>query len=376
MSTWACKTQTVLVIYDRKKFKRERKFSFIEDLLENKELSGLSCSISTDLKNDSKENILSKEKRVEQKTTEKEIFNRSSVSSSRSSVLHNDPKINSSSRETSVEQLSTQDDIFSNKESSKTICEKLKKNVGIVLDRPRFFNYATLDLRIHSFKNWPNNTIVDIECLAICGFYYTGTSDFTRCFHCGVEVSKWSKSMDPWETHALRFPYCAHVRNCKGDTFILRILGDEVDDQRPTDIVELTMFRNSDAIEAVRSVFGYDEIIIEQAVSSLINRKINIFNGEKLVEIIEEIDNLPLDSNHQMTDKHDNEPGNLDMLKEENENLNTSLLCKICFIDRARIIILPCGHMCSCPQCVPALAKCPVCRITVQGTVRALFCTE
>lgn len=271
-----------------------------------------------------------------------------------------------------------------NKESSKTIVEKLRKNTGIVLDKPMDPAHSTMELRLRSFDNWPKTTTVDPLALAKCGFVYTGISDITKCYHCAVEVNEWVNSMNPWKTHALAFPYCAHVRNCKGDTFICIVFGDameESEDYQCNDI-ELTMHRNSDAIEAVQSVYGYDNTKIRKAVDILVDRKINVFNGEKLVKVVEELENIHLELNNPVVQKKVeinqdvNEILDVSVLEEENETLETSLLCKICFVDRARIIILPCGHMCSCPQCVSALVKCPVCRITVQGTVRALFCTE
>ncbi|KAI0216724.1 Baculoviral IAP repeat-containing protein 2, partial [Lamellibrachia satsuma] len=46
------------------------------------------------------------------------------------------------------------------------------------------------------------------------------------------------------------------------------------------------------------------------------------------------------------------------------------LLCKICMDDEAKILFLPCGHLCSCAKCAPALRNCPICRALIRGTVR------
>ncbi|KAI0227251.1 Baculoviral IAP repeat-containing protein 7-A [Lamellibrachia satsuma] len=46
------------------------------------------------------------------------------------------------------------------------------------------------------------------------------------------------------------------------------------------------------------------------------------------------------------------------------------LLCKICLDDEAKILFLPCGHLCSCAKCAPALRNCPICRALIRGTVR------
>ncbi|KAK3585156.1 hypothetical protein CHS0354_034288 [Potamilus streckersoni] len=61
----------------------------------------------------------------------------------------------------------------------------------------------------------------------------------------------------------------------------------------------------------------------------------------------------------------------LESLLEQNQELKDQMTCKICMDREACIVFLPCGHMMSCPQCAPALRKCPICRQLVKGTVRA-----
>ncbi|XP_061192152.1 putative inhibitor of apoptosis [Saccostrea echinata] len=57
-------------------------------------------------------------------------------------------------------------------------------------------------------------------------------------------------------------------------------------------------------------------------------------------------------------------------LIEENRKLKDLRLCKICLENDASIAMLPCGHLCCCPDCAPAMRKCPICRQFVKGTVR------
>ncbi|KAJ8315570.1 hypothetical protein KUTeg_007720 [Tegillarca granosa] len=45
--------------------------------------------------------------------------------------------------------------------------------------------------------------------------------------------------------------------------------------------------------------------------------------------------------------------------------------CKICVEKEVSIVFLPCGHLCSCVECAPALKQCPICRATIKGTVKA-----
>ncbi|KAI0221800.1 Baculoviral IAP repeat-containing protein 2, partial [Lamellibrachia satsuma] len=49
------------------------------------------------------------------------------------------------------------------------------------------------------------------------------------------------------------------------------------------------------------------------------------------------------------------------------------LLCKICMDDEANVLFLPCGHLCSCARCAPALRNCAICRALIRGTVRVFL---
>lgn len=59
--------------------------------------------------------------------------------------------------------------------------------------------------------------------------------------------------------------------------------------------------------------------------------------------------------------------------EEENRQLKTQLTCKICMDSLVGIVFLPCGHFVCCPACAPALTTCPICRVSIRGTVRTLL---
>ena len=61
---------------------------------------------------------------------------------------------------------------------------------------------------------------------------------------------------------------------------------------------------------------------------------------------------------------------NTQSLLEENRQLKDLMICKICMENEASIAMLPCGHLCCCTDCAPAMRKCPICRQFVKGTVR------
>jgi len=66
-------------------------------------------------------------------------------------------------------------------------------------------------------------------------------------------------------------------------------------------------------------------------------------------------------------------PSPLDSLESENARLKEQRTCKICMDGEVGVVFLPCGHLCSCVLCAPSLRDCPVCRTTIQGTVRTFL---
>eukprot|EP00092_Neocalanus_flemingeri_P009353 GFUD01010065.1.p1 GENE.GFUD01010065.1~~GFUD01010065.1.p1 ORF type:complete len:117 (-),score=22.42 GFUD01010065.1:99-449(-) len=65
--------------------------------------------------------------------------------------------------------------------------------------------------------------------------------------------------------------------------------------------------------------------------------------------------------------------GKLEGLQKEVERLREARSCKICMEKEASILFLPCGHLCSCANCAPALQACAVCRTTIKGLVKTFM---
>ena len=59
-------------------------------------------------------------------------------------------------------------------------------------------------------------------------------------------------------------------------------------------------------------------------------------------------------------------------LEDENLEIKSERICKICQVDEVSILFLPCGHLASCAQCAPALRTCAICRQRVKGRVRVI----
>lgn len=68
--------------------------------------------------------------------------------------------------------------------------------------------------------------------------------------------------------------------------------------------------------------------------------------------------------------KMDNESDDITSLREENRKLKEARLCKICMDNELAIVFLPCGHLATCDNCIPALTTCPLCRLKIRAYVR------
>ena len=60
----------------------------------------------------------------------------------------------------------------------------------------------------------------------------------------------------------------------------------------------------------------------------------------------------------------------LDTIKRHTEDDSQRLECKICLNGDIETVCLPCGHACSCDNCVKSLTHCPICRLFIRGTVK------
>ncbi|XP_041101553.1 baculoviral IAP repeat-containing protein 1e-like isoform X2 [Polyodon spathula] len=72
------------------------------------------------------------------------------------------------------------------------------------------------EVRLDSFKTWPEDAKADPSMLAKAGFFYTGTGDAVQCFQCGAGLVQWKLEDDPWTEHAKNNPSCQFVCCMRG----------------------------------------------------------------------------------------------------------------------------------------------------------------
>ena len=57
-------------------------------------------------------------------------------------------------------------------------------------------------------------------------------------------------------------------------------------------------------------------------------------------------------------------------LRADNQRLKARRLCRRCRQHQANLTLLPCGHLCLCTECGPAVDQCPLCGTTILADVR------
>ncbi|NWY55728.1 BIR7B protein, partial [Chionis minor] len=85
---------------------------------------------------------------------------------------------------------------------------------------PEYPEMVTEEMRLTTFRTWPQYTDMHPEQLARAGFFYTGQDDVVRCFYCDGGVRNWSYGDDPWREHAKWYPGCEFLLQSRGREFV------------------------------------------------------------------------------------------------------------------------------------------------------------
>uniref|UniRef100_A0A182P2M9 RING-type domain-containing protein n=1 Tax=Anopheles epiroticus TaxID=199890 RepID=A0A182P2M9_9DIPT len=184
------------------------------------------------------------------------------------------------------------------------------------VEMPYMPDYASLDTRIRSFRNWNYGHVQDPTRLAEAGLYYTGPEDEVRCFHCDGGLRDWLVTDDPWHEHARSFAGCNFLQLVLGETYISEVL------------------RNGNVGIADEGCTTSSATVSQTSSSSTTS---------------------------------------IERLREENNRLKEERECKICLTREVGVVFCPCGHLVSCVQCAPAIYNCPVCRALITGRIRTFL---
>jgi len=380
-----------------------------------------------------------------------------------------------------------------------TVMGSNPESIGILKHAgPLHPQYATLEARLRTFREWPPALRQQPKELGDAGFYYIGLSDQVKCFYCDGGLRNWQAEDVPWVEHARWFSRCVFVRLVKGDEYVKKCLLERPPEKagmsfdKPKAVTEEDIRRAmSQAIVRQVLSMGIDHSRVKMAIKKQLENSGNPFDtAESLIsaafsvqraqerrtlvenlnpvgallgrlgeshprgsggsdrvterweigqqeasatedtEFMEEISQaqnntislnrttetnttpssgpqslppsspplspLPTSSTQPSslpstpaTEKHEESFQSLPLniaaaasaekekpetdLESENARLKEQRTCKICMDGEVGVVFLPCGHLCCCVNCAPALKDCPVCRTKIQGTVRTFL---
>ena len=87
------------------------------------------------------------------------------------------------------------------------------ESIGIMKHAgPLHPQYAALEARLRTFREWPPALRQQPKQLAEAEFYYIGLSDQVKCFYCDGGLRNWQSEDEPWVEHARWFSRCVFIR--------------------------------------------------------------------------------------------------------------------------------------------------------------------
>ena len=122
--------------------------------------------------------------------------------------------------------------------------------------------YATLEARLRTFREWPPALKQTPKDLADAGFYYIGLSDQVKCFYCDGGLRNWQSEDEPWKEHARWFDKCVFVRLLKGDDYIKNCM-----DERPPEKANMSLQSGSRSVTEDDIRKAMSQAIVKQVLS-------------------------------------------------------------------------------------------------------------
>lgn len=99
--------------------------------------------------------------------------------------------------------------------------ESAMRELGVQSHKiPKHPKYSMYEARLQTFVNWPADVTQTPEDISEAGFFYAGSGDQVRCFHCDGGLRMWDPSDEPWLEHARWFPQCGFILLVKGQQFV------------------------------------------------------------------------------------------------------------------------------------------------------------
>lgn len=214
-------------------------------------------------------------------------------------------------------------------------------------------DYANINVRIASFKNWPNDKKQTPIELSEAGFYKYKCGDKVRCFTCGGGLKDWTDGDVPWEEHALNYPNCYFVIKMKGEAYIKSIK------EKYADVPPILPSSSSSSKSTTTTT-----TTLSSPQSQTIQPNTSNHSEEQQPKLL----NTQLDS-----PTASSSASKKTKISSHSDPTSVTSLCKICYDSPIDTIFLPCMHIIVCEKCASQIKKCPVCNIDINTAKRVYF---
>ncbi|XP_046551212.1 E3 ubiquitin-protein ligase XIAP-like [Haliotis rubra] len=238
-------------------------------------------------------------------------------------------------------------------------------SLGIVINQPKYPQYALESTRLRSFNVWPSQMKQKPADLAKAGLFYLGKGDRVKCFTCGHVLSSWEPTDNPMAEHERWFPTCPFVRLVKGDN--------SSETQNGTTVADTDQLAKNASVQALIDN-GCKLEDISKAIEDLhMDGDDSIPSAVAILEKIEERSQAQNGMRIQNGHSQSNDDVQVQSLLNENRELKEQRLCKVCLENEISVIFLPCGHLVCCSHCATSLSNCPICRVKINGSAKAYW---
>ncbi|CAH0720023.1 unnamed protein product, partial [Brenthis ino] len=270
------------------------------------------------------------------------------------------------------------------------------------------------DERLKTFEKWPVS-FLSPDSLAKNGFYYLGRGDEVRCAFCKVEIMKWVEGDDPAKDHQRWAPQCPFLRRQTGsgnvpmDSTTPTAGHDECGVRAPVTTVRMpgpVHSRYASEAARLRSFSDWPRSMKQKPEELAEAGFFYTGQGDKtkcfycdgglkdwenddvpweqharwfdrcayvqLVKGREYVQKVITEATAISAPQELNETSQT-TIKNGDNNIEDTKLCKICFNDERNVVFVPCGHVVACAKCALSTDKCPMCRRTFTNAVRLYF---
>ena len=234
-----------------------------------------------------------------------------------------------------------------------------------------------------------NNPFVTVQDMAETGFFALGVEDKVECAFCRLQTFVFEEGDVPALEHARRSPSCAFLAGLMKNT-----------EDRPQCECPLCRSYTPQFQTNLNSAFLENEYVRLEGMSykdyinhlrghiRTSNKRIKLFlRGRqrwitRVAELELEVSRLKnatecefclSGNNHHLRARNSTLRARNSTLKSKITELTELARCKICFEDKACVLIIPCGHIAGCEPCTNKILTCEVCRVKIAGRINAFL---